>query len=132
MSHSSSKGYRLFWLLAVVLMLPTLGAAQSRTPERWTVRDLKQALSTAKAADDHRKIAQYYTSQAARLDSEAKEHAELAEIYRKSPNLHEQKHPMSPETAGHCQWLADRDKEIAQRNRDLAKMHDDMMKSLSQ
>ena len=132
MSNLSRKGYRLTWLLAALLILPTPGAAQSRAPERWTARDLKEAVSTAKTADDHRKVAQYYISNAARLDAEAKEHAELAETYRKSPNLHEQKHPMSPATAGHCQWLADRDKEMAQKNRDLAMLHEDMAKSLSQ
>jgi hypothetical protein len=122
---------RLTWPLALALFVSTLAAAQN-TPERWTAKDLKQAISTAKTADDHKQIAQYYIAKAARAESEAKEHEELAEIYRKSPNLHEQKHPMSPETAGHCQWLAERNREIAQKNRDLARMHEDMAKSLSQ
>ena len=90
------------------------------------------ALSTAKTPDDHQKIAQYYTAEAARSDAQAKDHAELADLYRKAPTLHEQKHPMSPETAAHCQWLADKDKETAQKYREMAKMHSDMAKSLTQ
>jgi len=122
----------LGWLLAVVLILPAWGAAQTKPPADWTARDLKEALSNAKTPQDHQRIAQYYTLHAERLAADAKDHAELAETYRRSPNLHEQKHPMSPQTAGHCQWLADRYTEMAQKERELAKMHEDAAKALSQ
>lgn len=117
--------------LILALVMPLIGAAQNKAPRNWTTKDLKQAIATAKTAADHKNIALYYTNDAARLETEAKDHAELAELYRKSPNLHEQKHPMSAETAGHCQWLADRYKEMAQKERDLAKLHEDMAKPTS-
>jgi hypothetical protein len=122
----------LVWLFTMFLILPAWSAAQTKPPANWTTKDLKEAISSAKTPQDHQRIAQYYNTDADRLAAEAKDHAELAEIYRKSPNLHEQKHPMSPQTAAHCQWEADRYTEMAQKQREMAKMHDDMAKSLSQ
>lgn len=117
--------------LVLAFVIPIIGAAQNKAPQSWTTRDLKQAIATAKTAVDHKNIALYYTNDAVRLEAQAKDHAELAELYRKSPNLHEQKHPMSPDTAGHCQWMADRYKEMAQKERDLAKLHEEMAKPAS-
>jgi hypothetical protein len=119
-------------LLMLVTVLPVMAIAQSKAPGQWTNNDLKTALSTAKTPGDHQKIAQYYTAKATRSDADAKEHADLADLYRKAPTLHEQKHPMSPETAAHCQWFADKDKEIAQKYRDMARMHEDMAKPPAQ
>lgn len=127
-----NKTYITVWLVAVALIMPMLSIAQSTGPESWTMKDLKQAISTAKTADDHNRIAQYYKIDADRLKTEAKEHAELAEAYRKSPTYHEQKHPMSGQTAGHCQWLADKYTLMAQRDLDLAKDHEELAKSVSQ
>lgn len=120
--------YRAAWLLALVLLLPAFGVAQSKAPESWTTKDLKEAIATAMTPQDHKNIAQYYTHDAERLATEATDHAELAAAYRKNPTMHEQKHPMSGQTAGHCDWLAARYKEMAQKERELAKMHDDMAK----
>ena len=131
MKRTNSKSYMTVLLLAAALIVPTLWAAQSKAPESWTNKDLKQAISSAKTADDHLKIAQYYKHDAARLDGEAKEHAALAETYRKSPTYDEQKHPMSGRTAGHCQWLSDRYTEMAQKERELATTHEDMAKSVT-
>ena len=127
----NSKACMMVWLLAVALIAPTLSMAQSTAPESWTRKDLKQAIATAKTADDHNRIAQYYRIDADRLKTEAKEHAALAEAYRKSPNYQEQKLPMSGKTAGHCQWLADKYTQMAQKDLDLAKDHEEMAKSVS-
>jgi len=114
--------------LILAFVVPLVAGAQAKSPQSWTTKDLKQAIATAKTAADHKNIAAYYTADAERLEAQAKDHAELAELYRKSPNLHEQKHPMSPNTAGHCQLLADRYKEMAQNERELAKLHEEMAK----
>jgi len=130
--RANNRGYITVWLLAAALIVPALWATQSQGPETWTKKDLKQAITTAKTAEDHTKIAQFYVRDAERLDAEAKEHVALAEAYKKSPTIHEQKHPMSGQTAGHCQWLANRYTEMAQKERELAKFHEDMAKSVSQ
>jgi hypothetical protein len=55
---------------------------------------------------DHRKIAQYFNDEADRLDAEAKDHLDLAVIYRANPTPEERKLPMSGRTAGHCDYFA--------------------------
>ncbi len=132
MKRANNRVYMTVWLLAAALIVPALGVAQSKAPENWTKKDLKQAITTAKTAEDHTKIAQFYTHDAVRLDAEAKEHAALAEAYRKSVTYDEQKQQRAGQTAGHCQWLADRYTEMAQKERELAKFHEDMAKSVSQ
>lgn len=131
MKNTNTRSYIAVWLLAAALIVPALKASESNLPESWTKKDLKQAILTAKTAEDHTKIAQFYTHDAVRLDAEAKEHVALAEAYKKSPTIDEQKHPMSGRTAGHCQWLADRYTEMAQKERELGKLHEDMAKSVS-
>ena len=128
MKRTNRKSYMAALLLAAALIVPVLWAAQSKGPESWTNKDLKQAVSSANTAEDHLRIAQYYKHDADRLDGEAKEHADLADAYKKSPTYEEQKHPMSGRTAGHCQWLSDRYTEMAQKERELAKTHEDMAK----
>lgn len=117
-------------LLAVVASVSAFG--QARDPQQWNKKDLKEAIATAKTSDDHRRIAEYFKREADRLETEAKDHAELATAYRKSPTSHEQKHPMSGPTAGHCDWLAQRYKTMAQKTRELATMHTKMATSPAQ
>ncbi len=50
-----------------------------------TKKEFKTLLKTAKEPVEHRKIAEYYRQEAARLTASAKEHEELAEIYAKYP-----------------------------------------------
>ena len=126
------QGSMTVCLLAASLIIPAFAVAQSNSQEGVTKKELKQAISSASTSEDHLKIAHYYKEDAERLDGEAKEHAALAEAYRKSPTYHEQKHPMSGSTAGHCQWLADRYTEMAQKEREMAKLHEDMAKSAKQ
>lgn len=131
MKSMSKMNYRALWLLAIALTVPALGAAQSDGSKNLASKDLKQAIAAAKTADDHLQIAQFYKEDAVRLDGEAKEHAGMAEAYRKTPTYDEQKHPMSGRTAGHCQWLADKYAEMAKRERELSKIHEDMAKSVT-
>jgi hypothetical protein len=105
-------------MLAFGLLLPMWGGAQTRPPADWNSKELKEAVSSAKSADDHARIADYYAAQAERLEEEAKAQVALAERLRRSPNeFLESKHPMSPGTAGHAEWLASRYHALAEKNR---------------
>jgi len=53
------------------------------------------------------KLAKHYEAVAARHEAEAKEHDALAAEYSKNPTGHEQKHPMSGQTAEHCKVYAE-------------------------
>jgi len=126
MNHLSRKGHRLVWLLAVALILPGLGAGQTKAPENWTTKDLKQAISNAKTPQDHRRIAQYYTLHAGRLDAEAKDHLEVGQAYHE----HAPKRAAQAET--YCRALAAGYTEMAERERELTKLHEEIAKSMSQ
>ena len=126
MNRQNRTGYKAAWLLALALVLPVLGAAQNRPPQNWTTKDLKQAISNAKTPQDHRRIAQYYTVHAARLDAEAKDHAEVGETY------HEHAPKRAAQAEAYCRMLASEYSEMAQNERELAKMHEDMAKETSQ
>ena len=93
-----------------------------------TKRELKAAIENAKTAEDHQRIAAYYTKQADRMLSEAKEHDELAVVYARSPNPYAMKQPMSGRTADHCKYFADATRKAAQEAKELARVHDDMAK----
>lgn len=119
MKPVNSKPHLPIWLIAIGLSLPAFGAAQNNAPASWTEKDLKQALASAKTADDHMGIAQYYRLDASRLDSEAKEHAAFAERY-------------GSRTGRHCRWLATEYAKKAEKDRALAKIHEDLAKSVAQ
>jgi len=126
MNHLSRKGHRLIWLLAVVLILPALGVGQTKTPESWTTKDLKQAISNAKTPQDHLRIAYYYTVHAGRLDAEAKDHLEVGQAY------HEHAPRRAAAAEAYCRALASQYSEMAQKERELAEIHEDMAKQASQ
>jgi hypothetical protein len=88
--------------------------------------DLKPFIANAKTVQDHGRLAQHFDARANQLEAEANEHQELAAQYKANPTTHESKHPMSGETAGHCQYFADDLQKAAQRARQLATDHREM------
>jgi len=74
------------------------------------------------------KLAKHYEAVAAKHEAEAKEHEMLAEQYTKNPTGHEQKHPMSGETAGHCKHYAGHCRKAAESARGIAAAHAAMAK----
>ena len=116
-------------ILSTALLLGFGGLATIASAESpLTRKTLKTAIESAKTPQDHRRISAYYNSEATRLLAEAKEHDELAEVYAKSPNAHEAKHPMSGQTAGHCKLFAESARKAAKASQDLAKAHEEMAK----
>jgi hypothetical protein len=112
----------------LLLLFGIGGLTAVRAAEALTSKNLKTAIANAKTPGDHQRIAAYYKKQADRMTAEAKEHDELAEVYAKSPNPHEMKHPMSGQTVEHCKYFADFARKAAEQAQQLAKMHEDMAK----
>ena len=48
-------------------------------------KEVKALIASAKTKEDHLKLADYYKGEAARLEAEATDHDEMAEMYRKNP-----------------------------------------------
>ena len=120
-------GKRSAWfpLLAILAVGTYLWAADSGLLSK---QDLKSLISNAKSAQDHERLARHFDAKAAELEADSKEHYELAAQYRAKPTAHESKHPMSGETAGHCQYFADDLHKAAQRARQIAADHRTMAK----
>ncbi|MGH9551463.1 MAG: hypothetical protein ACRD3W_18905, partial [Terriglobales bacterium] len=76
----------LAWIFALPLFVftPVYQSAAQSNPTI-SKKELKVLLKTAKEPADHEKIASYYRQEAARLRQSAKEHAELAAIYKQNP-----------------------------------------------
>jgi hypothetical protein len=116
-------------VLTISLALLSLVTANSVAADKKPIiskKELKVLLKTATEPADHLKIAEHYRQEAARLTASSKEHAELADIYAKTPP-----HPMVSkhgdtfgQGASHCKkwaelqageakesllWLCDRD-----------------------
>ena len=91
-------------------------------------QELKPVIANAKTVQDHERLAQHFDAKANQLEAEAKEHQELAAQYEANPTIHESKHPMSGQTAGHCQFFADDLHKAAQRARQLSTDHRGMAK----
>lgn len=104
-------------------------AAQNKTTI--SKKELKVLLNTAKTPAEHQKITAYYRQEAARLNQSAKEHAELAAIYRQNPPnpAMESKHGASVEGATHCNRWAELDAERAKEAEALAVLHEGMAKN---
>ena len=94
-------------------------------------QELKDLVANAKSAQDHERLAQHFEAKAVELEAESIEHQQLAAKYKANPTMHESKHPMSGETAGHCQYFADDLKKAAGRARQIAADHREMAKSVS-
>ncbi len=112
------------------LVVGTVSTAQAAEPKHLSKKQVKTLIATAKSPADHMQLARYFKAEADRLEAEAKEHDELAEVYRKSMTSQASaiKNPMAPNTAGHCEYFAKSVREAAKSARELAAAHEQMAK----
>ena len=94
-------------------------------------KEVKALIASAKTKEDHLKLADYYKAEAVRLEAEAKDHDEMAEMYRKNPTPMSVKHPEAI-GEGHCKEIARRFRESATKAQELATMHEEMAKAAAQ
>jgi len=116
--------------LAALLMIPTavtLQRATAQSATRLTKKELRDLIMTAKTKEEHQRIADHYKAEADRLIEEAKDHEEMAEIYRKNPPSLASKHPGAIGYQ-HCRGIAERLRQAAEKTRALANMHEAMAK----
>ena len=125
MSKNISRNTQNLILLAVAALL----SAPFAIAQTLNKAELKELVGTANAPRDHERIAAHFDAKATELDEEAKDHDELAAKYLANPSGHDQKHPMSGLTAGHCKYFATKAREAAKAARQLAADHRQMAKS---
>jgi hypothetical protein len=114
-------------LLLIVLAAGLAFSADSKTT--MSKSEAKELIGKASTPEDHRHLAEYFAQKAENMEAEAVEHEELAKEYAKNPRMvHEMKHPMSGNTAGHCRYFAQAARKAAAEDRSLAAAHENMAK----
>ena len=71
----------------------------------------------------HARLERHYRALTERFEREAREHRALAAAYRAAPTAADQKRPGTPDTAAHCERLAERVSRMADEARALATSH---------
>ena len=92
-------------------------------------KEVKALIASAKTKEDHLKLADFYKGEAVR--AEAKDHDEMAEMYRKNPTPMAVKHPEAF-GEGHCKEIARRYRESAAKTQELAAMHEQLAATAEQ
>ncbi len=129
MTNGSAIRNKTFWfsMLAIFVAGTCLRADDARLLGK---QELKTLVANAKNAQDHERLARHFDAKAIQLEAESKEHRELAAQYKANPTIHESKHPMSAETAGHCTYFADDLHKASERARQMAASHRQMAKQI--
>jgi hypothetical protein len=124
------KRISVLTIAALVVALLT-AVAQTGSGQRLPKKELHALLMSAKTPQEHQKLAAHYRAEAERLNSEAKEHEEMAEMYRKNPGGPAAKHPYATGEQ-HCRDIAKRYRESAAKMQALTTLHEDMAKKSAQ
>jgi len=114
---------------AAVANLATPAAVlQPPSGDLLSAKEVRDLIANAKTPAEHRKLGRHFAAVAARYDAEAADHAAEAKAYRSAPTASESKRPGGPDTALHCDRLADAARNAATAARDLARDHEQMAK----
>lgn len=127
-ARNVSIALAIFILLALFSLVRTSPVTAGSKPTL-AKKELKALIASAKTKEDHQKLADYYKAETERLDTEAKDHDEMAEAYKQSPNPMAAKHPEAL-GEGHCHEMARRFREAATQAKELAAMHEEMAKAV--
>lgn len=117
-------------ILAVLVglgLLVTSGVAAER-PRELSKKEIKVLLAKANTPQDHLRLARHYEAMAKKYEAESTEHADMAKMYRAQPTASEMKRPMAPDTAAHCEFIAESLGKAATEARALAVAHEAMAK----
>jgi len=118
---------RLLTVLFGLLLLATGGLAVDR-PRELSKKELKELLAKAMTPQDHLRLAGHFEAKAKKYEAEASEHVDMARMYRVQPTASESKRPMSPDTAAHCDYVAESLTKAAKESRAMAAAHQEMAK----
>ena len=118
---------RLLGALFGVLLFLASGMAAER-PRELSKSELKTLLAKATTPQGHLRLAQHFEAKAKKYEAESLEHAELAKLYRAQPRISETKRPMAPDTAAHCDFIAEGLSKAAKEARAMGEAHSAMAK----
>ncbi len=97
--------------------------AKPNSTELLGATELRQLVEGVQTPGVHARLERHYLALAAKLDGDARAHRDLAAAYRAAPGASETKRPGAPDTAVHCERLAERVSGMAEDARVLARRH---------
>ena len=106
-------------LMMIVLTTAFGGSIWAQKEKPLTKDQAMKLLSTANTAAQHEQLAQYFNQKAAKLEAEAKEHGDWANVYHKG------KSPLMS-NATLCKEAASDERKAAQEDRAIASLHHKM------
>ena len=89
------------------VLLFVTNAVTVERPHELSKKEVTQLLQKASTPQDHARLASHYEAKAKKFEAEAAEHADMAKMYRARPTASESKRPMAPDTAAHCDFIAE-------------------------
>jgi hypothetical protein len=107
--------------LSLVLVVP-FATAQEKLPcqgMNLPAKDAKALIASAKTAEDHQKLACYFSAEARNEEERAKYHDEMAKLYENNSNS-------KRDMVGHCKHFADEARKAAESDNQLAAEHEKM------
>ena len=131
MTLTKNKLIRMISLMTLLVFTVTalnLVAAEQNKDKILSKGEVKNLIANAKTKADHERIARYFDAEAAKYDSDAKEHGELAPLYEKNTPQNPTKFPGSQQTSQHCDSLSKSLQKAAEDARALAAHHREMAK----
>jgi hypothetical protein len=110
-------------LLTLLFVAGSSSAGQTGKKSQLTNDQAKDLINSASTPEQHEQLAQYFNQKAAKLETEAKEHLDLANAYHKgkTPNMG---------NATLCEQAAADERKAAQENREIAAGHHKEAESL--
>lgn len=103
-------------------------SARIAGPHRLTEKQVSKLALTAETVADHRKLAEFYTSEANRLDTRASAYEKAAAFNLSSPSV---KNLSAPTTAARYESAAKTFRDEAKANRAMAVSHERMAENVS-
>jgi hypothetical protein len=125
-SNKTMKSFVRFVAVTLIGMTVAIGSAfEVNAKEKVSKRALKEMISGAKTAADHKAIAEYYHAEADKANVKAQEHDQMAAWYR-TAGEGTKKIPYAPGTIDHCERLVKEYRSVANDLTALAKEHEAM------
>ena len=121
-----TRSLSLVLALAATLVTGSTIARAAAAAGSVTAKNLKQKITSAKTANDHKAIAAYYRAEAAKAQAKVTEHQEMTETYRKAGFGTVSKTPNAPGTIEHCNHLVKTYQSLAESLEVMAKEHEAM------
>ena len=129
-THIRTSRVPLIYITATVALLSIAAGLWGQSAKLLGRKEVRALVAAAKTPADHEKLAAHFRAEAARLTAESREHTELAELYARSPSMHDVKHPNAPQTAAHCRTFAELYLKAANEAEIMAKAHEQMAQAL--